>query len=104
MCDCCERWFFKFYPAVRKEAYTAEGFWMRKISLVSCIIHNLLFVFCLALVGAGPMILNFLQAMWTYSVFLTLREREMAVYLLLLAGQIGQCITMILGGNCKGMQ
>ena len=69
---------------------------MRTVSLISCILHNLLFIFCLALVGAGPMVFNFLQAAWIYSVFLTMRQREMVVYLLLVLGQIAQCLTMML--------
>ena len=75
-----ERWFFKFYPSNKKDYHTEEGKWMRCICLLSVLLHNGLFIFCLALVGAGPMILNFLQALWSYSVYLTLREREMAVY------------------------
>ena len=95
MCECLERMFFKFYPSTRKEAFTAEGHWMRCIALISCILHNCLFVFCLALVGAGPMIMNFLQACWVYSVYLTMREREMVIYLILILAQVGQCLTML---------
>ena len=86
MCECLERWFFKFYPSNKKLTKTPEGDWMRCICFLSVLLHNGLFIFCLALVGAGPMILNFLQAMWIYSVYLTLREREMIVYCLLVLG------------------
>ena len=98
MCECLERWFFKFFPTKRKhvEPDYAAGNWFRCIALISCILHNLLFIFCLALVGAGPMIINFLQAVWCYSIFLTLREREMIVYMVMILGQISQCVTMLL--------
>ena len=56
------------------------------------------------MVGAGPMILNFLQACWIYSVYLTMREREMVIYLILLLGQIAQCITMLFAGNVRAYQ
>ena len=88
-----ERCFFRFFPATKKQVFTADGEWMRCVSLITCIIHVGLLVFCLALVGAGAMIMNFLQAAWIYSVYLTMREREMVVYLILLLGQIGQCLT-----------
>ena len=86
MCECLERMFFRFYPATKKPTETPEGEWMRCLSLISMIIHQCLFIFCLALVGAGPMVLNFLQACWVYSVYLTMREREMIVYMILLLG------------------
>ena len=33
--------------------------------------------------------------MWSYSVYLTLREREMALYIFLLLVQIGHCFAVI---------
>ena len=88
MCGTLEKYFFKFYPTMKKKAYTSEGEWMRCVSAISVVIHNCLFIFCLAFVGFYPMIFNFVQACWSYSVYLTLREREMAFYLLLLVGQV----------------
>ena len=90
MCDTLEKWFFKLFPSQPKKPETPEGEWMRCMSFITCIVHNGMFVLCLALVGFGAMIFNFLQAVWIYSVYLTLREREMIVYLILLLGQIAQ--------------
>ena len=86
MCNLLEKWFFKFYPTTKKVAETAEGDWIRRLCVISTIIHLGLFVFCLALVGFGAMIFNCCQIMMSYSVYLTLREREMALYILLLLG------------------
>ena len=58
-----------------------------------------MFIFCLALVGAGAMVFNFLQGLWAYSVYLTLREREAIVYLLLLAGQIVHSTFFLIGDD-----
>ena len=41
------------------------------------------------------MIFNFFQGVFAYSVYLTLRQREMVVYIILLLGQIAQCLTVI---------
>ena len=97
MCDCLEKWFFRFYPSKKKETETPEGEWLRCVALISTILHEALFIFCLALVGFGPMIFNFLQGLWTYSIYLTLREREMAFYMILLIGQVVQCVLGLLG-------
>ena len=54
-----ERLFFKFYPTTKKETHNPEGEWMRCMALVATIVHELMFIFCLALVGFGAMIFNF---------------------------------------------
>ena len=63
-----------------------EAKWMRCIALISSFVHFGMLIFCLALVGVYPMLFNIAQCFWIYSVYLTLREREMLFYLLLLMG------------------
>mgnify|MGYP001347143762 CR=1 FL=1 len=43
---------------------------------------------CLAIVGFVPMLLNIGNAAWAYSCYLTLRERELGVYFVILIGQV----------------
>ena len=46
--------------------------------------RNFLFFFCLAVVGFIPMLANFLLSCWSYSCYLTIREKEIVIYLVLL--------------------
>ena len=88
MCEKLEKCFFFFYPS--KPKAVPEGHedarWFRVIALISTFVHFGLLIFCLALVGPYAMLFNLGQCFFVYSVYLTLREREMAVYLLLLIG------------------
>ena len=43
---------------------------------------------CLAIVGFIPMLLNIANAAWAYSCYLTLRERELGVYFIILVVQV----------------
>ena len=107
MCLTLEKYFFTFFPTIKKPSETPEGDWLRCTSLISVFIHNGLFVFCLALVGFYPMIFNLAQACVSYSVYLTLREREIAVYIFLLCGQIATDALIIKNaedGELVGMQ
>ena len=101
MCGFLGRWFFRFYPSNPKKAETKEGEWMRFVSKISTVVHTILVALCLALIGFSPLIFNFLQAMWSYSVYLTLREREMALYIFLLLVQIGHCFAVIFTSEKK---
>ena len=95
-----QRCFFGFYPSTKKETQNKKwGDWMRCVCLIATVLHFVLIVFCLAFCGFGPMIFNFFQCMFVYSVYLTLREREMIGYLLLLVGQIVYCTTKLMGGD-----
>ena len=88
MCEKLTQCFFFFYPSKKKEIPVGneEATWMRCIALISSFVHFGMLIFCLALVGVYPMLFNLAQCFFVYSVYLTLREREMAVYLLLLMG------------------
>jgi len=47
-------------------------------------IHILLFFFSFAVVGFMSSLINFLMASWTYSITLTLREKQMIFYIFIL--------------------
>lgn len=99
--DCLERAFFRLYPSKRKETTNEFGHWLRCVMLIATILHFGMALFCMALVGFTAMILNFLQCMWSYSVFLTLREREMVLYLLALLAQLAQSFCFLFRGDEK---
>ena len=65
--------------------------------LIATLLHFTLVLLSLALIGFKPMVFNLVQVCWVYSCYLTLREREVVVYLLILAAQIIYCLTRILG-------
>ena len=60
--------------------------WFRCLALISTFVHFGLLIFCLAFVGAYTMIFNLAQCFFVYSVYLTVRETEMIIYILLLIG------------------
>ena len=99
MCDKAEKLFFRLYPTMKKQAETEEGQWLRCCCAISTVVHFCLFVFCMALVGAPSMLLNLFQSAVIYSCYLTLRERELAVYIVLVCGQILQSIFYFVGGE-----
>ena len=65
--------------------------------LIATLLHFTLVLLSLALIGFKPMLFNLVQVIWVYSCYLTLREREVVVYLVVLAAQIVYCVTRILG-------
>ena len=65
--------------------------------LTATIIHFILTLLSLALIGFKPMVFNLIQCMWSYSCYLTLRERECVVYLIILLMQVAYCVSRILG-------
>jgi hypothetical protein len=80
-----ESLFFNWYPADAKVPQTAQGRRVRKTMILMCTIHIILFFFSFAVVGFNSMLLNLIMAAWTYSIILTLREKQMVFYLLVLA-------------------
>jgi len=63
---------------------TTDGRRVRKAILFSLVLHILLFFFSFAVVGFRPMVMNFLLASIAYSCYLTVREKEIIIYLVLL--------------------
>jgi hypothetical protein len=80
--------FTNMYPRKLKPALTAEGQWLRKCVGWSTVLHIIFFAFSLAFVGFLPMISNLFLATFGYSVFLTLRECEVVVYLVTILSAI----------------
>ena len=78
------RVFFSLYPSQKFQAFTEEGHWLRKVCLIATICHLSMTILGLALVGFQCMILNLLECLWMYSCYLTLREREVWVYMIIL--------------------
>ena len=98
---CLERAFFRLFPTTRKETTNPNGEWLRCINCIATLMHFGMALFCMALVGFPAMILNILQCIWSYSVYLTLREREMCLYLLALLAQIAQSLCFLFRGEEK---
>ena len=84
-CDCFERLFFRMYPTKKKVYNTEEGKDLRFSLCMATVAHFALLILCLACVGFWPMFINLLQCCSAYSCYLTLRERQVWVYLTLLA-------------------
>ena len=97
--DCLERWFFRLFPTKRKETTNPHGDWLRCVMGIACFLHFGMALFCMALVGFPAMILNFIQSIWAYSVYLTLRQREMIVYILALLGQFANSFCFLFRGD-----
>ena len=77
--------FKTMYPAQMKKAWTRQGQWLRKVLLFAVFAHCIFFIVALALVGFQTMIIDFILASWSYSVFLTLNECSILIYLCFLS-------------------
>ena len=88
MCDTFGRIFFALWPSKKKTAYTEEGLWLRKMCMIACVCHFGLSLTGLAIIGFMTMLINFLQTCWAYSCYLTLREREIWTYCVILFFQV----------------
>ena len=84
------RTFFCLWPNQNKQSFTDEGRRMRYAMASVTALHGFMFVLSLCLVGFFPMLYNLLLAAWAYSCYLTLREREIIFYFIMvvLAGTL----------------
>ena len=83
---CFKRLTKKLYPIQAKRTWTKQGSWLRKI-ICACLIANLLFfVVSLAMIGFEPMAMNLILATWAYSVYLTMNELSIILYIVFLIG------------------
>ena len=89
--------FFTLWPSQKKQAFTPEGEWLRKVYLIATICHILLSSFDLAFVGFWNMFLNLVQSVLIYSGYLTLRTREIWIYFFVLLGQVTYTLLDVLG-------
>ena len=83
---CCWRFFnrvfHKMYPAKKKDVHTSQGAWLRTMAGVAMFFDFCFFVFALAIVGFRAMIIDLLLGVWGYSVYLTLREWTVILYII----------------------
>ena len=92
--------FFYLWPTESKrilEGDPPETKRMRYAMLAVTILHCLGFALALAMVGFWPMLYNGILAAWAYSCYLTIREKEILVYFILLIGSF--ILTMLRFGS-----
>ena len=77
---------------------------MRKTMIMMCTIHAILFFFSFAVVGFTSMLLNLIMTAWTYSITLTLREKQMVFYLLVLVIGIAEGVSTLLFEQLGNLQ
>ena len=83
---CFKRLFKKLYPVNPKKAWTKQGIWLRRMIIVCLISHFVFFVVGLVMIGFEPMAMNIILAVWSYSVYLTLNELSIILYVILICG------------------
>ena len=76
--------FFRWYPSESKETETEEGEWLRTALMITLIVHICLFFQSFAIVGFIEMLMNLLLSAIAYSAYLTMRERGVIFYLIVL--------------------
>ena len=104
MCNFLSKLFFSWYPSKAKTARTAEGRRLRKSMIAALVVHIILFFFSFAVVGFNSMILNLTMSMWTYSITLTLRERQTVFYLIILSIGVIEGIMSLLFDTLGNLQ
>ena len=80
---CFKKIFIKMYPSGAKTLYTSQGIWLRRMAVVFLFLDIIFTVFSLAMVGFLPMIQDLCLACLGYSMYLTIREWVVMLYLLL---------------------
>ena len=78
------RIFFRLFPNHPKPADTPQGLHLRRVLKYLVTLHILFFFVSLTVIGFLPMISELGLSTWSYSCFLTLREWQVIIYLLLL--------------------
>ena len=80
----CARIFFRLYPAALKPANTPEGLHLRKVVKWMLICHILFTFASFAFAIIFATMTGIIYSVWVYSVYLTLREWQVILYLLTL--------------------
>ena len=80
--------FYWFFPPVPKKTFTPEGERMRNVMRFQVFFHILFFVGNLGAVGVQGMLFELAWFLWSFSVYLNLREYMIVIYI----------ITMVAGG------
>lgn len=71
------------YPKKPKMLFTKQGQWLRKMALIFFLLDALFFVLCLAFVGFEPMTYDLFCMALGYSVYLTVREWVVFLYIIM---------------------
>ena len=90
-----KKFFYWFYPAQPKFCHTEEGKTLRRIMCWQVGLHTTAALISLAIIGFFSMISHMLWAMWTYSIYLSLREMQIIVYLVTLLAGVSFYFTML---------
>ena len=80
--------FYWFFPPVPKKTFTEEGERMRNAMRFQVFFHLIFFVGNLMAIGAQGMLFELAWFMWSFSVYLNLREAQIIIYI----------ISMVAGG------
>ena len=80
----CRKCFFRLYPNKPKPAETAQGLHLRRVLKWLTVCHIISFLVSLTVIGFFSMLSEIGYSAWAYSCFLTLREWQVILYLLLL--------------------
>ena len=89
--DLFRKAFYWFYPAIPKVAQTDQGKSMRTVMAWQCFFHFCFFVAMLTSIGFYAMLMELGWLIVSFSIYLTLREWMIVIYLItVLAGFIGK--------------
>ena len=102
MLDPVRKLFKSLYPAKAKSVESVEGRKIKKVFLMDLVLHILLFFFNFIIVGFNGMFMNVILCCIAYSCYLTVREKEMMVYFIVLLFEMSNevyCIRKVALGN-----
>ena len=86
--DCLKKLFFSLYPSKPIELNTPEGFYLRRVLLITLYLDITFFVLSELFVGFEPMIYAILFAAIAYSCYLTMKQFVIFLYVLLLGVEV----------------
>ena len=92
------------FPAVQKTCYTYQGRWLRYMLAMAVALHWVFFVFCLYFVGFWSTMFNLGLAFKAYSVYLTMRQKQLFCYFFLLVMAAGTELFQELGTKVDSTQ
>ena len=83
--DLVRKAFYWFFPAIPKKTFNVEGNNMQNIMMIQTFLHFALFVLNLVFVGFYPMLIHLGFTIFSFTVYLNLREYTIVIYILSLA-------------------
>lgn len=79
-----KRVFNRLYPSRPKQTDTLEGDNLRRAIGWSCFLHWFFFLASLTFIGFTSMITQIILGIWSYSCYLTLREWQTIIYMVIM--------------------